>query len=704
MESTLQDKPSIRSALEEKNKKKLDVSALILAGGFGTRLRSVVNDVPKPMALIAGKPFLEHQIRYLKEQGITNIVIAVHYESDKIKSYFGDGRLWYVDITYSDEDIPLGTAGAIANAKKYFDDTFIVLNGDTYSPLDIEKMLEFHKAKRSNFTMALHKSEDVSEYGKVLLEGNKITGLMEKEHIGNGFINRGIYIFEPRIFNYIEEGKNVSLEKEIFPLIIKENSLFGYFDESYFIDIGRPETYYKFKQDMIKSIFVKKDLSIKDALYKIGETGINLILVVDEEGKLKGVFNERFGRDHFLRGGSVNDPVEKAMIIDPVIGRTDDEKLKIDELLMSGINHLPIVDLNGVVRDVEFRKEKITNSTSTPIVRGRAPLRISFSGGGTDLPSFFEKHGGVVISATIDKYCYATLVKRADSKIIIDSDMTEENDVFVDSIKDLKYDGNFDLIKAIIKVIKPDFGFEIYLHNDVPPGRGLGSSASLSVLLISMFAQMQDLKFDDYKIAELAYKAEREELKIKGGWQDQYAAITGGFNFMEFNGDKTIIYPLRLKEHITYELNERMMLCYVGNDHSSAELHESQQQSIQQNETEIVNCLNETKKFAVEIKDYILTNNLDAIGSILHKSWMNKKKLSNKMANPRIDKLYETGLKNGALGGRLLGAGGGGYLLFFYSPRKRNQLRRALEKDGGKILDFNFESGGTVVWKVKSKF
>jgi mannose-1-phosphate guanylyltransferase len=136
------------------------MKALILAGGFGTRLGGVLRDVPKPMAPVLGKPFLEHQIRRLKEFGITEFVLAVHHMSDKIKSYFGNGLRLGVDITYSEEDSPLGTAGAIKKAQRYIDDTFLVLNGDSYFDVDINKLLDFHKSKSSKFTIALTNIKD----------------------------------------------------------------------------------------------------------------------------------------------------------------------------------------------------------------------------------------------------------------------------------------------------------------------------------------------------------------------------------------------------------------------------------------------------------------------------------------------------------------------------------------------------------------
>ncbi|MEK6884994.1 MAG: sugar phosphate nucleotidyltransferase [Nanoarchaeota archaeon] len=567
--------------------------------------------------------------------------------------------------------------------------------------MDLKKLIEFHKNKKSLATISLVTNDDPSSFGSVVLKDDKILDFVEKSSEGEKLINRGVYVFEPRIFDYIEPDKNISIEKEIFPRLAKEGVLFGFRDEGSFIDIGKPETYHKFKEDNLNNLLLSEANSVRDALQKISWSEVNIILIVNSEKKLLGVLTDRAIKRFLLSGGGLDDSVDKAMIKDPTIATTSDSQAKISEFLFKGINSLPILDENGRVVDVKFREEK-ARSESFPVLRGRAPLRISFAGGGTDLAYYFEEYGGAVINATIDKYCYATIVKRADKKIIIDSDVTPEKDVVVQSIDDLKYDGKFDLIKSVIRLMSPDFGFELYLNNDIPPGRGLGSSASLAVLMVSLLSNLQGIKYDDYKIAELAYKAEREELGIKGGWQDQYASVTGGFNFMEFSKDKTLIYPLRLKEEIINELNSHLLLCYVGKSHSSGEVHKNQEEVFKKDE-DVVNNLNKIKELAFEIRDSLLTNKLDKFGEILHESWINKRKLSQSTTNSSIDGLYEMGLKNGAVGGRLLGAGNGGYILFFISPKKRNQLTKELINKGIEIMNFNFDFKGTQVWPVNSK-
>lgn len=435
-------------------------------------------------------------------------------------------------------------------------------------------------------------------------------------------------------------------------------------------------------------------------MQKMSRVGTDILLIIDDKKKLLGVLTDKIVTRFILKGGNLNDPLEVAMIKDPITAKTTDEHSKIQEILLAGVNRLPILDEEGIVKGIEFRIENI-KPESFPIIRGKAPLRISFAGGGTDLPYYFEKYVGVVMSATIDKYCYATIIKRADSKIIINSDLSDE--VVFNSRKNMFYDGKFDIIKAIVNIMKPDFGFELYLHNDIPPGRGLGSSATLAVLLVSILSHLQELNYDEYKIAEIAYKAERDELKIKGGWQDQYAAAMGGFNFMEFNQDKTLIYPLKIKQEIVNEFNSHLTLCYVGGSHFSGDLHSNQEKNFIENEGEMAKQLEGLKSLAVKIKDCLLLNDLETIGKLLNESWVSKKQLNQNISNTNIDRLYEIGIKNGAYGGRLLGAGGGGYLLFFNSPKMRNQLKRALESEGGEVINFNFEFNGASIFPVKNK-
>lgn len=671
------------------------MKAIILTGGFGTRLRDVVSDVPKPMAIIVGKPFLEHQIRSLKKQGIEEIILAVYYKANIIKSYFGGGVQQGVDITYSEEDVPLGTAGAIKKAEKYLDETFLVLNGDSYSKMDLQAFLNFHKSKKSDATMSLVNIKDHSQFGTVKLEEDKITEFQEKTSCKKDFINGGIYLFEPNILDLIERDKKISLEEEIFPRLAKEGRLRGYPHSEYFMDIGRPETYYKFKKDFLESIILTPDNTVREAIQKIRENETILVAVRDKK-KFKGILTNRMIMDRLtFYGGALEEKVGEICEMPYESVEEGCSEKEISEKLTKGVTQLPIISASGELVDIRFRNDEI-KINNFPEISGKAPLRISFAGGGTDKEDFFEEYGGLTISSTIDKYCHATIIKRADPKIIIGSDI--EGEVVLDS-RDLIYDGKHSLVKAITNIMKPDFGFEIYSRNDVPPERGLGSSASFSVLVAKLIGELQEKKYSESDLAKIAYDAERKELKIPGGWQDQYAAIMGGFNFMEFDKTHNIINPLRLKSDITNALNDRLVLCYVGQEHDSGKIHEDQEKTLKENKKQTVKRLKKIKSLAIETKNSLLFGDLDKIGELLHDSWELKRNVGRTISNSKIDNLYQIGKNNGAYGGKALGAGGGGYILFYVPLKKRNSLVKVLENEGGEMMNFYFENNGTQVWR-----
>ena len=677
------------------------IKAVILAGSSGDKINQNYQHIPKPMVSVIGIPFLEYNIRLLKEKGVNDIIICISHLGDKIKSYFGDGRRWRVNLIYSEEDISLGTAGAIKKAEKYIDKIFLLIYGNVYAKLDFDNLIDFHNKKDSLITLVVKNPEKDNEENLIKVNLEKGTlDFNEQNSSSKELINTGIYLMNKEVLSFIPPGKNFSIRKDLLPLLSQKREIFTYNYEGLFVNIDKIESYEKFKEEIFSSILVKEDFSIMEAMHKIIKNKIDILLVVDAENKLLGVVNDRIIKENIMKGGNITDNLKDIMVQNPVVATTEDSSSKIEELLLAGIRYLPILDKEGRAKMVEVRSEKI-KVENFPIIRGKVPLRISFAGGGTDLNYFFEKHGGAVLGATIDKYCYATLIKRADNKIIIDSDITPEEDIVVKSIQDLKYDGRFDLIKAVIKLMNPEFGFELYLHNDVPPGRGLGSSASLAVLIISLLDQIQETNYDAYKIAEIAYRAERDELKIKGGWQDQYAAVTGGFNFMEFDETKNLIYPLRLKEETINELNHHLILCYMGKSHSSGEVHTKQEESFKEKEEEAIISLKNLKRMALEMRDALLTNKIRIFGRLLNDSWKYKKSISNSISNEKIDELYEFALSNGSEGGKLLGAGDGGYLLLFCPPQRRNQLINALKNRGNEVLTFNFEFKGAQTWMVK---
>ena len=200
--------------------------------------------------------------------------------------------------------------------------------------------------------------------------------------------------------------------------------------------------------------------------------------------------------------------------------------------------------------------------------------------------------------------------------------------------------------------------------------------------------------------AELAYRIERDEAAIKGGRQDQYAATFGGFNFIEFLGDQTVVNPLRIGHDTLNELQYRLMLCYTGRRRLSAGIIQDQVERYLRKEEETVRALDRTKKLAGEIKNALLVGKIDEVGVLLQEGWQAKKSFSNRVTDPHIDELYEAAMRSGALGGKLLGAGGGGYLLFLCQFDRRHLVAEELERRGGKVTHFSFDLHGLQTWEV----
>ena len=332
--------------------------------------------------------------------------------------------------------------------------------------------------------------------------------------------------------------------------------------------------------------------------------------------------------------------------------------------------------------------------------RAKAPLRISFAGGGTDVPPFPEQEGGVVLSATIGRYAYGTLTPRDDDQICIESlDFGETVSYSLDDR--LVYDGKLDLVKAaIVRFGKPETGFDLFLHSDAPPGSGLGASSAVMVTLVGLLKEWRSLPLTDYEIADLAYQIERNELGIKGGLQDQYAAAFGGFNYMEFLGDRVIVNPLRIPADVQNELQYNLLLVFTGRIRLSAHIIEDQVARFEAGQSESVDALRELKQITLAMKAHLLRKELDEFGALLHEEWTQKKRMSSRISTPELDAVYEAARQAGAIGGKITGAGGGGYMLLYCPGGARHKVARKLVELGCTVADFAFEPLGLQTWRV----
>ena len=334
------------------------------------------------------------------------------------------------------------------------------------------------------------------------------------------------------------------------------------------------------------------------------------------------------------------------------------------------------------------------------IIRSKAPFRISFGGGSTDMPPYCIEHGGCVINTTIDRHVYITLKPREDKKIKVFSVNYNKEKTF--NIGEKTYNDDFEIFKGVVNVLEIDEGFDLTTYTELPAGSGMGGSSSLSVALIGAFNHYYDLGLSKYEIAQKAYYIERVELKQKGGYQDQFAAAYGGFNFMEFS-DIVKVSPIQTSVDMINELQFRLILCHVGGSHFSSDIQDEVLKGYEIEKKLYMEAMQDLKDVAHLIKKIVEDNDitkLNEFGELLHEGWLAKKSLSSKISNKYIENFYLISRKYGVLGGKLLGAGGGGHLLLFSEPSKKYRVIQELEKIGGKIINFHFNPKGVEVWEI----
>lgn len=347
------------------------------------------------------------------------------------------------------------------------------------------------------------------------------------------------------------------------------------------------------------------------------------------------------------------------------------------------------------------------------LIRSRAPVRVDFAGGWTDVALFAQDTPGKVVNVALNIYSYATIRTSEGApqsgrleETIEDSSVkiySSDFDVYVEAedIRKLEYDGNIDLVKAAIKRLNVDGGFSLNTQSTAPPGSGLGTSASMGVSLIGALADYSGQYWLQYQVAELASAIEREELGILGGKQDHYASAMGGVSFMEFHGEDVKASRLQISEDVMLELEKNLVICYTGKSRLSGDIHARVTGAFKSGEKETVSAIGEMKDIAEEMKNALFRESLDDFANLLNENWRNQKRLHPSVTNETIDGLFTLAMENGALGGKASGAGGGGCLLFYCRPETEYQVRRALESEKIKVLDFNFDLDGLRTWRVR---
>jgi D-glycero-alpha-D-manno-heptose-7-phosphate kinase len=364
------------------------------------------------------------------------------------------------------------------------------------------------------------------------------------------------------------------------------------------------------------------------------------------------------------------------------------------------IRVIPLLDAARSLVGLVSRDHLPIQAEGAVFARARAPVRISFGGGGSDLTHYFsDNEGGAVINTTISLYSHATLRIRNDESVIIHSLDLGESFRAEGLPSALAATGRFGLIQALLRAVRPDFGFELFLHSDFPMKSGLGGSAVMSAAVLGCFNQLRRDQWDLHELAEIAYQAERHYLGVAGGWQDQYATVFGGFNFMEFRMDQNIVHPLRVHPDTLLELEECLILCDTGTNHDSGDIHQDQRQQMAM--AHVRDMVATNVKLSYEMRNDLLRGRLRQFGQSLDKAWQFKRQFSEKISSSRLDQIYEDAKFNGAIGGKLLGAGGGGFFLFYAPPYRKHQLVTHLEASGLKVRPFRFEPQGLQAWTVR---
>ena len=339
------------------------------------------------------------------------------------------------------------------------------------------------------------------------------------------------------------------------------------------------------------------------------------------------------------------------------------------------------------------------------IIRSRAPLRIGLAGGGTDVSPYSEIFGGAILNATVSLYACASLEPLDTGMIELVREGDSESKKF-EKTTELPCEGEFQLMAGVYNRIVKQFktgplSFRLTTGIEAPQGSGLGTSSTLVVAILGAFVEWLNLPLGLYDIAHLAYEIERVDLAMTGGKQDQYAATFGGINFLEFfPEDKVIVNPLHLKNEIRNELEFCTLLYFTDTQRQSSSIISEQVQNVKDKNTVSVEAMHNLKAQAHQMKDCLLRGELDKVGDILHFGWQNKKKMAKSVSNPLVDNIYQSALSAGAKGGKISGAGGGGFMFFYCPGNNKISVARALEKFGGKVQSFRFTDDGLCRWKV----
>lgn len=337
------------------------------------------------------------------------------------------------------------------------------------------------------------------------------------------------------------------------------------------------------------------------------------------------------------------------------------------------------------------------------IFRSKAPLRLGLGGGGTDVSPYCNLYGGAVLNATISLYAHASIELLPKPEMVLAAHNSGVSATYALQ-EQLPIEGALQLLQGVYNAIQQDHpfrlrGLKLSTYTDVPPGSGLGTSSTLVVAILGAFTEMLGLPLGEYDLAHYACEIERNRLQLAGGRQDQFAATFGGINFMEFfESDKVIVNPLRIKPQYLRELESNLVLYFTGTSRSSAAIIKQQASNVVNQHAPAINAMHQLKQQAHLMKEALLGGRLQHIGAIMNMGYAQKKQMAAGIANPLMEAIYEAALEAGATGGKISGAGGGGFMLFYCPGSTKFKVLKSLEKFGGTAYPFAFVDQGMSSW------
>ena len=438
---------------------------------------------------------------------------------------------------------------------------------------------------------------------------------------------------------------------------------------------------------------------IRNALLKIEQNSLGMVCSCDGNGKIVGFLTDGDIRRGLLEGLNLDSSVASCANSHFIYASKETSREQLIKILDGHINYLPILDDEGKLISIVSKNHLPLDEEKSIYIRARAPVRMSFGGGGSDLTHYFKDQAGAVINTAISIYSHATMRVRDDSKILITSYDLKATFTANDLKSALSQPGPFGLIQSILKAVEPNYGFELLLDSDFPIGSGLGGSASISAVILGCFNMLRKDKWTQHEIAQIAFQAERLHFGVSGGWQDQYAAVFGGFNFIEFHKGENIVSPLRIHPEIALELESNLILCDTGLDHNSGAIHHDQKETM--SSQVVQDMVSANVQLSYLIRNNLLKGDFQKFGECLNEAWKLKRNFSKKISNDHLDSIYNGAIENGAIGGKLLGAGGGGFFIFYVPPFQKHELVLYLESMKLTCKPFRFEPEGLKTWTTR---